>query len=65
MQGNVGPIDLEQAVLKPQFSPLLCEIVTKLLAKNITKATANQKSAGSIEEDLPSYAMRGYGEPDQ
>jgi len=42
---NVSPVELEHAILKPQFNPLCGEIVQKLLAKNLAKITANQKEA--------------------
>ena len=58
MVGNVGPTDLEHAILKPQYNPLCGEIVTKLLAKNIKKVTANQKEAS--EDSDANRAMADY-----
>lgn len=50
---TIGVVDLEYALMKPQFSPLCGEIVTKLMSKNISKVTANQKEAS--EESEPTY----------
>mgnify|MGYP006108406855 CR=1 FL=1 len=37
----ITPYDLEQSILKPQFDPLVGEIVTRLLQKNKWKLKSN------------------------
>jgi hypothetical protein len=56
---NLSPADLEHAILKPQFNPLVGELVTKLLSKNLAKITTTQNNDESenhlnLEQDSAS-----------
>lgn len=53
---NVGPAELEHAILKPQFNPLCGEIVTKLLAKNLQKLTSVQDPSYCYDDFEPEGA---------
>lgn len=53
---NVGPTELEHAILKPQFNPLCGEIIKKLLSKNLQKLTSMQDPSQANEDFEPEGA---------
>lgn len=50
---KVTPYDLEQSILRPQFDPLVGELVTRLLQKNKWKLKAgdNVGKHGAVDEE--------------
>lgn len=53
---TITPYDLEQSILRPQFDPLVGELVSRLLMKNKWKLKAGdtgQQDKGNEEEGAP------------